>query len=44
MFESVIIKEGDRYYIFFVVKENDDWSFKFVEVILGFKDGDWVFI
>ncbi len=42
--ESAIIKEGDRYYIFSVVKENDDWSFKPVEVILGSKDGDWVSI
>ncbi|MBT8325251.1 MAG: efflux transporter periplasmic adaptor subunit, partial [Winogradskyella sp.] len=25
-----------------VEKENNDWSFKPVEVILGSKDGDWV--
>ncbi|WP_430468403.1 efflux RND transporter periplasmic adaptor subunit [Winogradskyella ouciana] len=40
--ESAIIKEGDRYYVFSVEKENDDWSFKPIEVVLGTKDGDWV--
>lgn len=40
--ESAIIKEGERYYVFSVEKENDDWSFKPVEVVLGTKDGDWV--
>ena len=40
--ESAIIKEGDRYYIFSVEKENDDWSFKPVEVILGAKDNNWI--
>jgi membrane fusion protein, heavy metal efflux system len=40
--ESAIIKEGDRYYVFSVEKENNDWSFKPIEVILGTKDGDWV--
>ncbi|WP_120201180.1 efflux RND transporter periplasmic adaptor subunit [Ichthyenterobacterium magnum] len=42
--ESAIIKEGDRYYVFSVEKENDDWSFKPIEVVLGTKDGDWVSI
>jgi cobalt-zinc-cadmium efflux system membrane fusion protein len=40
--ESAIIKEGDRYYVFSVEKENNDWSFKPLEVILGTKDSDWV--
>ncbi|CAH8281828.1 Efflux transporter periplasmic adaptor subunit [Mariniflexile fucanivorans] len=40
--ESAIIKEGERYYVFSVEKENNDWSFKPIEVILGTKDGDWV--
>jgi cobalt-zinc-cadmium efflux system membrane fusion protein len=40
--ESAIIKEGERYYVFSVEKENDDWSFKPIEVVLGTKDGDWV--
>lgn len=40
--ESAIIKEGDKYYVFSVEKENDDWSFKPIEVVLGTKDGDWV--
>lgn len=39
--ESAIIKEGDRYYVFSAEKENDDWSFKPVEVILGAKDNNW---
>jgi cobalt-zinc-cadmium efflux system membrane fusion protein len=40
--ESAIIKDGDRYFVFSVEKENNDWSFKPIEVILGTKDGDWV--
>ena len=40
--ESAIIKDGDRYYAFSVEKENDDWSFKPIEVILGAKDGNWI--
>jgi cobalt-zinc-cadmium efflux system membrane fusion protein len=40
--ENAIIKEGDRFYVFSVEKENKDWSFKPAEVILGAKDGDWV--
>jgi cobalt-zinc-cadmium efflux system membrane fusion protein len=42
--ESAIIKEGDRFYVFSVEKENEDWSFKPVEVILGQKDGNWIAI
>ncbi|MDA0176307.1 efflux RND transporter periplasmic adaptor subunit [Mesoflavibacter profundi] len=40
--ESAIFKEGDKHYIFSGEKENDDWSFKPIEVVLGTKDGDWV--
>ncbi|MBW2937528.1 efflux RND transporter periplasmic adaptor subunit [Aureisphaera sp. CAU 1614] len=40
--ESAIIKDGDKYYVFFVEKENDDWSFKPVEIIIGAKDGNWI--
>ncbi len=40
--ESAIIKEGDKYFVFSVEKENNDWSFKPIEVTLGNKDGDWV--
>ena len=40
--ESAIFKEGDSYYVFSVEKENNDWSFKPIEVVLGTKDGDWV--
>ncbi|MCH3883691.1 efflux RND transporter periplasmic adaptor subunit [Tenacibaculum aquimarinum] len=40
--ESAIIKEGDRFFVFSVKKENEDWSFTPVEVFLGTKDGNWV--
>jgi cobalt-zinc-cadmium efflux system membrane fusion protein len=42
--ESAIVKEGDKFYVFSVEKENVDWSFKPIEIILGDKDGDWVAI
>lgn len=40
--ESAIVKEGDIFYVFSVEKENEDWSFIPVEVILGAKDGNWI--
>ena len=40
--ESAIIKEGDRFYVFSVEKENNDWSFTPIEVILGAKDDNWI--
>ncbi len=40
--ESAIVKEGDRFFVFKAEKENDDWSFKPVEVLLGAKDGNWI--
>ncbi|WP_274475734.1 efflux RND transporter periplasmic adaptor subunit [Mangrovimonas aestuarii] len=40
--ESAMVKEGERYYAFKAVKENDKWSFEPVEVILGARDGKWV--
>lgn len=40
--ESAIVKEGDRFFVFSVEKENDDWSFKPIEVVLGTKDGIWI--
>lgn len=40
--ESAIVKEGDNYIAFLVEKENDDWSFKPLEVLVGEKDGNWV--
>ncbi len=40
--ESAIIKEGDKFYVFSVEKENNDWSFKPVEVLLGAKDTNWI--
>lgn len=40
--ESAVVKEADKFYVFSVEKENEDWSFKPVEVILGEKDGNWI--
>jgi cobalt-zinc-cadmium efflux system membrane fusion protein len=40
--ESAIIKEGDKFFVFSVEKENDAWSFRPIEVILGQKDGHWI--
>ncbi len=40
--ESAIVKEGDRFYVFSAERENDDWSFKPVEVLLGEKDSNWI--
>ncbi|MDN3641905.1 efflux RND transporter periplasmic adaptor subunit [Lutimonas halocynthiae] len=42
--ESAIIKEGGKYYIFTVDKEDDKWSFKPIEVITGEKDDNWISI
>ncbi|MDA9343578.1 efflux RND transporter periplasmic adaptor subunit [Algibacter sp.] len=42
--ESAIIKEGGKFYVFSVEKENDHWSFKPIEVIVGGKDGEWMSI
>jgi cobalt-zinc-cadmium efflux system membrane fusion protein len=39
--ESAIIKEGDKFYVFSVEKENSDWSFKPIEVLVGSKDDNW---
>jgi cobalt-zinc-cadmium efflux system membrane fusion protein len=39
--ESAIVKEGDKFFVFTVEKENEDWSFKPIEVI-GAKDGNWI--
>ncbi|MDN3667358.1 efflux RND transporter periplasmic adaptor subunit [Algibacter miyuki] len=40
--ESAVFKKGDSFFVFSVEPENEDWSFKPVEVFLGAKDGDWV--
>ncbi len=40
--ESAIIKDGDRFFVFSVKKENNDWSFSPIEVILGTKDNNWI--
>jgi cobalt-zinc-cadmium efflux system membrane fusion protein len=40
--ESAIVKEGDRFFVFSAEKENEDWSFKPIEVLLGAKEGNWI--
>jgi cobalt-zinc-cadmium efflux system membrane fusion protein len=40
--ESAIVKEGDRFFVFSAERENNNWSFKPIEVILGAKDGTWM--
>ncbi|WP_158848072.1 efflux RND transporter periplasmic adaptor subunit [Algibacter sp. L1A34] len=40
--ESAIVKEGDRFFVFSAERENNDWSFKPIEVILSAKDGNWI--
>jgi len=40
--ERAIIKNGNRFYVFSVEKENEDWSFKPIEVVLGAKDDRWI--
>ncbi len=40
--ESAIVKEGDRFFVFSAERENNNWSFKPIEVILGAKDGTWI--
>jgi cobalt-zinc-cadmium efflux system membrane fusion protein len=42
--ESAVIKEGDNFYVFTVDKEDDKWSFKPMEVIIGKKDDNWISI
>ena len=42
--ENAIINEGDKFYVFSVEKENENWSFKPIEVIIGEKDDKWVSI
>lgn len=42
--KSAIIKEGGKFYVFSVEKENNDWSFKPIEVVPGTSDGDWTAI
>ena len=39
--KNAIIKEGDKFYVFSVEKENEDWSFKPLEIIPGVSDEDW---
>ncbi|MEW7278722.1 efflux RND transporter periplasmic adaptor subunit [Aquimarina sp. 2201CG1-2-11] len=42
--KNAIIKEGDKFYVFSVEKENEDWSFKPLEIIPGVSDGNWTSI
>lgn len=40
--ENAIAKEGNKFYVFTVKKERDNWVFKPLEVITGEKDGNWI--
>lgn len=40
--ESAISMDGDRAFVFTVVREGDEWSFLPVEITLGAKDGEWI--
>ena len=40
--ESAIVKDGDRFFVFIVEKEGENWAFKPIEVITGEKDGGWI--
>ncbi|MFV0573639.1 MAG: efflux RND transporter periplasmic adaptor subunit [Xanthomarina gelatinilytica] len=40
--ESAIAKEGNKFYVFTVEKEEKNWAFKPIEVITGEKDGNWI--
>ncbi|WP_139958117.1 efflux RND transporter periplasmic adaptor subunit [Flavicella sediminum] len=42
--ESAIIKRGNQFFVFSVERENEDWSFKPIEVIVGEKDEAWLAI
>ncbi len=42
--ESAIIKDGDKFYVFSVKKEKNNWSFKPIEVVVGEKDENWLSI
>ncbi|PHQ29413.1 efflux RND transporter periplasmic adaptor subunit [Leeuwenhoekiella nanhaiensis] len=40
--ESAIAADGNRFLVFSVVKEGDDWSFTPNEVTKGAQDGEWI--
>ncbi|PVX52078.1 cobalt-zinc-cadmium efflux system membrane fusion protein [Balneicella halophila] len=40
--QSAVIKEDDKFYIFSVEKEEEEWAFKPVEIVVGANDGEWV--
>ncbi|WP_244543103.1 efflux RND transporter periplasmic adaptor subunit [Cellulophaga fucicola] len=39
--ESAIVKDGERFFVFSVEKENEDWSFKPVEILKGNTVDSW---
>lgn len=39
---GAIFNEDDKFFVFSVAKENEDWSFKAIEVIIGAKDDNWI--
>jgi len=40
--ESAIVKDGEKFFVFSVEKEKEDWSFKPVEVFKGIEDDSWI--
>lgn len=40
--ESAIVKDGDKFFVFSVGKEKEDWSFRPVEVFKGIGDEGWI--
>ncbi|MCG2460992.1 efflux RND transporter periplasmic adaptor subunit [Flavobacteriaceae bacterium F89] len=39
--ESAIVKDGDKFFVFSVEKEKEDWSFKPIKVFKGIEDDGW---
>ncbi|XCF04747.1 efflux RND transporter periplasmic adaptor subunit [Tamlana crocina] len=40
--ETAIVKDNDRFFVFTVKIEGENWTFKPIEVFTGQKDGDWI--
>ena len=40
--EEAVVREGEKYFIFKAEKEDQEWAFQPVEVVVGAKDNGWV--
>ncbi|MEZ4923860.1 MAG: efflux RND transporter periplasmic adaptor subunit [Crocinitomicaceae bacterium] len=40
--EEAVVREGEKYFIFNAEKEDQEWAFQPVEVVVGAKDNGWV--